>query len=208
MQNVWLPGDTMTAWIRMLPIEPATGKLKTLFDKVKTPHGTVDNVLRVHGLRPATMDGHITLYRGALHSDDNTLPFWLLEVVGVYTSILNNCAYSQEHHVSNVHRLVDDPARSAAIMAALRANRPEDAFDGRELAILRYTEALTLNVRDIDKTLVDDMRAAGCDDGEILEVNQVCGYFNYANRLLNGLGVTTEGDIIGYYTADDPTRDS
>ena len=32
-----------------------------------------------------------------------------------------------------------------------------------------------------------------------LEVNQVCAYFNYSNRLLNGLGITTEGDIIGYY---------
>jgi len=44
------------------------------------------------------------------------------------------------------------------------------------------------------------LRVAGCSDGEILEVNQVCAYFNYSNRLLNGLGVTTEGDVIGYYT--------
>lgn len=193
----------MTAWIKMLPIDSATGRLKGLFDKVKTPHGTVDNVLHVHSLRPATMDGHIVLYRGALHSEDNTLPFWLLEVVGVYTSMLNNCDYSQEHHVSNVHRLIGDRERSGAIMAALRANRPEDAFEGRDLAILRYTQALTLNVQSVDKALVDAMRAEGCDDGQILEVNQVCGYFNYANRLLNGLGVTTEGDIIGYYTDDD-----
>lgn len=193
----------MTAWIKMLPIETATGALKTLFDKVKTPHGTVDNVLHVHSLRPATMDGHIVLYRGALHSEDNTLPFWLLEVVGVYTSMLNDCAYSQTHHVANVHRLIDDPARSEAMLAALEANRPEDAFEGRDLAVLRYAQALTLNVQTIDKSLIDDMRAQGCDDGQILEVNQVCGYFNYANRLLNGLGVTTEGDVIGYYTKDE-----
>jgi alkylhydroperoxidase family enzyme len=46
---------------------------------------------------------------------------------------------------------------------------------------------------------VEALRAAGCDDGEILEANQVCAYFNYSNRLLNGLGVTTDGDVIGYY---------
>jgi hypothetical protein len=28
----------------------------------------------------------------------------------------------------------------------------------------------------------------------------VCAYFNYSNRLLNGLGVDTEGDTVGYYT--------
>ena len=38
---------------------------------------------------------------------------------------------------------------------------------------------------------------AGADDGEIFEANQVCAYFNYSNRLLNGLGVTTKGDILG-----------
>ena len=32
-------------------------------------------------------------------------------------------------------------------------------------------------------------------------MNQIVGYFNYANRLLNGLGVTTDGDVIGYYKA-------
>ena len=39
----------------------------------------------------------------------------------------------------------------------------------------------------------------GASDEEIQEVNQVCAYFNYSNRTLNGLGVSTEGDTIGYY---------
>ena len=49
------------------------------------------------------------------------------------------------------------------------------------------------------KSDADLLRNTGCDDGEILEVNQVVAYFNYSNRLLNGLGVTTEGDAVGYY---------
>jgi alkylhydroperoxidase family enzyme len=54
------------------------------------------------------------------------------------------------------------------------------------------------------ETDIEDLHAAGAEDGEILEVNQVCAYFNYSNRLLNGLGVTTQGDVIGYYSADEP----
>ena len=46
---------------------------------------------------------------------------------------------------------------------------------------------------------VQRLQEAGASDGEILEVNQVCGYFSYANRLLNGLGVSLAGDVIGYY---------
>ena len=55
---------------------------------------------------------------------------------------------------------------------------------------------------------VTTLRDAGCDDGEILEVNQVVAYFNYSNRLLNGLGVTTEGDSIGYYKEDHRSGES
>ncbi len=44
---------------------------------------------------------------------------------------------------------------------------------------------------------VDGLRNAGFDDGEILEVNQVAAYFAYANRTVLGLGINTDGDIIG-----------
>lgn len=41
------------------------------------------------------------------------------------------------------------------------------------------------------------MRDAGMTDGEVLEINQVVSYFNYANRTVLGLGVSIEGDILG-----------
>ena len=65
--------------------------------------------------------------------------------------------------------------------------------------MLKYAEKLTLSPSDMTKNDIDSLKTAGISDGEILEVNQITGYFNYANRLLNGLGVTTEGDIVGYY---------
>ena len=192
----------MTAWIRMIPDAEAEGLLKRLYDKVRTPHGTVDNVMRAHSLRPHTMDGHVTLYRSVLHNPDNTLPFWFLEVVASYTSIVNDCAYSLAHHFTNVRRLLKDEPRADAILKALEARAPERAFEGKELALLRYSEKLTAQVGRMAAADVDALREAGCDDGEILEVNQVCAYFNYSNRLLNGLGVTTEGDVVGYYKED------
>ena len=65
--------------------------------------------------------------------------------------------------------------------------------------MLAYVQKLTLAVSDMVKEDFDSLIEAGCSDGEVLELNQVVGYFCYANRLLNGLGVTTEGDIIGFY---------
>ncbi len=136
----------MTAWIKMIADDEADETLKPFFDRVRTPHGTVDNVMRAHSLRPHTMDGHVALYRSVLHNPDNTLPFWFLEVVASYVSILNNCDYSLSHHFTNARRLIGDDARADAVRAALDAHRPEDAFDGKELALLVYAGKLTTEV--------------------------------------------------------------
>lgn len=193
----------MSAWIKMISDEEAGPRLQELLDHARTPHGTVDTVMRVHSLRPETMNGHVTLYRSVLHSEDNKLPFWFLEVIASYTSILNNCTYSLTHHFMNVRNLIKDQPRSDRIFTALKAHRPEDVFEGKELALMRYAARLTTDVGKMVSSDFEVLKIAGCDDGEILEVNQVCAYFNYSNRLLNGLGCTTEGDQIGYYKDDE-----
>lgn len=189
----------MSAWIKMIPESEATGVLREMYDQAKTPHGTVDNVMKAHSLRPHTMQGHIALYRSVLHHPDITLPLWFLEVIASYTSIKNNCEYSLMHHFMNARRLMKDETRADDIYAALQDGEPERMFSGKELALLIYAAKLTVSVGHMNESDIANLRAAGCNDGEILEVNQVVAYFNYSNRLLNGLGVTTEGDAVGYY---------
>ena len=94
---------------------------------------------------------------------------------------------------------INDDQRADAIEAALQNRQPEDAFEGRELALLEYAEKLTLNPGEMMEPDIQKLRETGLDDGEILEANQIICYFNYVNRSLNGLGVTTENDIVGYY---------
>ena len=192
----------MAAWINMISDEDASKELKEVLDLARTPHGTVDNVMRVHSLRPNTMKGHVTLYRAALHDDANTIPMWFQETVSSYVSILNDCAYSLENHWKNAAHLIDDIKKSEAIEKALWSRTPQDMFEGMELEMLRYAEKLTLRPSDMVHEDVLALKAAGAEDGKILELNQIVGYFNYVNRLLNGLGVTTSGDTVGFYKAD------
>ena len=92
----------------MIPVEQAEGEVAEMYELVKTPSGTVDNVMRAHSLRPHTMKGHVTLYRSVLHHDNNVVPFWFLEVVASYTSMLNKCDYSFTHHFTNARNLIKD----------------------------------------------------------------------------------------------------
>ena len=192
----------MTAWIKMISDEDADENLMKALNFARTPHGTVDNVMRVHSLRPSTMNGHVVLYRACLHDDKNTISMWFQEVISSYVSILNNCSYSFSNHWSNARHLIADDKKADLIGAAFKSRSLQDVFDGAELEMLNYAEKLTLRPNEMRKTDVDLLKSAGISDGEILEVNQIIGYFNYVNRLLNGLGVTTDGDIVGYYKSE------
>ena len=189
----------MSAWIEMISDQDADGDVLDALADARTPHGTVDNVLRVHSLRPNTMRGHMALYRSVLHDESNTIPTWFQETIGSYVSMINDCPYSLANHWANAAHLIDDPERAAAVETALRARRPQDAFDGAELALLRYAEKLTVSPDKMEETDIAQLRESGVNDGEILESNQIICYFNYVNRSINGLGVTTEGDVVGYY---------
>ena len=45
----------MSAWIKMISDDEADETLAKALDFARTPHGTVDNVMRVHSLIPGTM---------------------------------------------------------------------------------------------------------------------------------------------------------
>ena len=190
----------MSAWISMISDEDASPDLRAALEVARTPHGTVDNVMRVHSHRPNTMHGHCILYRAALHDPANTLPTWLQEVISSYVSVLNECDYSYANHWKNAAHLIDNAKRAGEIETALVTKCPEAAFQGAELALLRYAEKLTVTPGRMEENDVAALRKEGLDDGQILEANQIICYFNYVNRSLNGLGVTTAGDIVGFYS--------
>ena len=194
------------SWIERIPYERATGRLRTIYDRIKGPHGELDNILTVHSLRPHSLEGHMALYKNVLHHTANQLPTWLLEMVGVYVSLLNRCDYCVDHHVAGMRRLLADAERSDAIRSSLEADDLA-AFRDRERAILAYARQLTVAPAAITDSDLDAMRGVGLDDGEILEVNQVVAYFAYANRTVLGLGVTTHGDVLGFSPPDSASDD-
>jgi uncharacterized peroxidase-related enzyme len=189
-------------WISTISHGEASGALKRLYERIKGPNNNVDNIMLAHSLRPHSMEGHMTLYKYVLHHPRNTLPKSYLETIGVYVSLLNRCQYCIDHHFAGLSRLLSDDVRAADIRSALDDRNPAAAFSGRELAGLRYAEKLTTGAADLSVEDIDDLRSSGFDDGEILELNQVTAYFAYANRTVLGLGINTDGDIIGLSPGD------
>ena len=191
------------SWIRMIAPAQAEGELKEIYARIG---GQVDNVLRIHSLRPHTLSGHMALYKSVLHHRGNTLPRRLLEAVGVHVSYLNGCDYCVRHHLEGLRKLVADPVQFESVAAALQSEAPGEPLERAERAALAYGRRLTLEPQDLDGTDIDTLREHGFDDGQILEINQVAAYFAYANRTVLGLGVSTDGEALGLAPsdADDP----
>lgn len=195
-------------WITTISYEDASGALKKLYERIKGPDNNIDNIMMAHSLRPHSMEGHMSLYKYVLHHPRNALPKSYLETIGVYVSLLNQCRYCIDHHFAGLIRLLQDDSRASAIHSALDKKNPAAAFAGKELAGLEYVEKLTTNATAMSAGDIEALRAAGFEDGEILEINQVAAYFAYANRTVLGLGINTEGEDIGLSPGDSSDPDN
>jgi uncharacterized peroxidase-related enzyme len=194
------------SWIKTINYEDADASLKKIYDRVKGPDNNVDNVLMIHSLRPHTLVGHMALYKNVLHNSNNTLPKWYLEALGVYVSHLNKCDYCFQHHYEGFKRIYPDKEKAELYKTAVLEDSIGTFFDGRYHLGVQHAEQLTLAHHKITEADVSQLRDSGFSDGEILEINQVVSYFNYVNRMVVGLGVSTAGDILGLSPndSDDP----
>ncbi len=189
-------------WIKTIEYREASGKLKKLYDRIVGPKGYLDNILKIHSLRPNTLEGHMSIYKNVLHHANNTLPKWLLEALGVYVSHLNQCDYCFDHHFEGMRKLLNNDTRAQEIRQAIINDRLDSAFDVENQVLFDYAKILTMDPGGLDISIINNIKARGYDDGQVLEVNQVISYFAYANRTVSGLGVTTKADILGLSPGD------
>ena len=185
------------SWIKKVTYEESKGRLRKIYDRIVGPNGYIDNVLTIHGQRPHTLEGHMTLYKSVLHHSGNKLPKWFLESLGVYVSYINDCNYCFEHHYEGMKSLIKDDERSVEIRKAVLSNDFSTVFTLKEQKMIQYANKLTLKMGELLESDVKQLLELGFSEGEVLEANQVIAYFNYANRSVVGLGVSTEGDILG-----------
>ncbi len=100
------------------------------------------------------------------------------EVIAVVVSQSNPCSYCVTHHSEALSVRARDPK----LLETVRELRGE--FD--------YAIKLTKNPAEMSKEDVDTLRIAGFSDEDVLRINLIVSYFNFANRVISGLGVPLE----------------
>lgn len=67
-------------------------------------------------------------------------------------------------------------------------------LEPRDRALVEYALALTLEPSAGARARLETLRAAGFSDEALLAATEVVAYFNFVNRLAEGLGVELEPD--------------
>jgi len=58
--------------------------------------------------------------------------------------------------------------------------------------MLEYAILLTTSPGEVTEADIGALRTAGFSDRDILDIAEVTAYYAYANRIADGLGITTE----------------
>lgn len=175
------------AYIKMIKEETADGEVKSLYETYRAPWGGVDNILKIHSLLPHTFEPHVDLYRTFMFGK-GPLPRRQREMIAAVVSKSNSCNYCLHHHTDALLRLTKDQAFTNSI----RNNYHTATISSAERAMLRFSEQLTRNPSEDFSTIVDDLKRQGFSEEAILHITLIVGYFNFVNRIANGLGVELE----------------
>ena len=62
----------------------------------------------------------------------------------------------------------------------------------KEKLMLDYAKSLTIKPTSVKENIITELNNIGFSDEDILDINQVVSYFNYVNRIVEGLGVNLE----------------
>lgn len=93
-----------------------------------------------------------------------------------------------EHHGAALHLLTKDEQ----LVSQLKKDYTEADLDNKTKSILDYAVKLTIKPHSVKDEDVEKLREYGCSDQEILDICQITSYFNFVNRMAEGLGVKLE----------------
>jgi uncharacterized peroxidase-related enzyme len=85
-----------------------------------------------------------------------------------------------------------DESSQDVLLAALAADHARAELESADRAILNYAAKLTATPGEMTAADVESLRDVGLDDRGIHDVCAITAYFNFVNRMADGLGVELE----------------
>lgn len=165
----------MSTRIETLNPATTTGKSKELFDAVQKKLGFIPNLIKVFGNSPATLQTYLSL--GELTASGN-FSNKFREQLALAIAEENSCNYCLSAHttIGKMNGLTDEQTE---------ASRQGLATDAKIQAGLQFAQSVTKNRGQVSNEELTAAKAAGYNDGDILEIvlnvvsNTLTNYVNH-----------------------------
>jgi uncharacterized peroxidase-related enzyme len=173
-------------WIRTVPPAEATGVLKEAYDWQGARLGAPAEFTQLGSLYPEIVLERLRLYRVVDGAPSGLSPAERYQAALV-TSLINGTVHCASGLRIRLEELQVSPDDVELIVSG--ASLPPG--NERLSAILGYAYYLTRDPGGVVREQVDALRTAGVQDLDILDLNNIVAYYNYINRVANGLGLHT-----------------
>jgi len=175
------------AWIRVVPPSEASGVVKEEYERAVKERGALANIHTVTSLHPGVLAAHLDLYE-RIHFSEGPLTRRERELIATVVSRRNECSYCIAHHADAFGRHSKEPG----LQALVSTDYTKAPLSPRERALADHATLLTHDPGGVVKEHIEKLRKVGLDDRAILDLTLTVAYFNFANRVASGLGLTAE----------------
>jgi uncharacterized peroxidase-related enzyme len=178
----------LDAWVASVAPEDADGRLKEAYDWQAERLGAPAEFTQLGSLHPELVYERLRLYKVV-----EDVPSSLSEpekLLAIYvTSVLNDTP----HCASGARAKLEAIGVDEELLAQVDDDPAEPATgEGRLDLVLWYASTLTRSPGSVTAAQLDELRAAGLDDADIVALNNLVAYYNYVNRVATGLGLRSE----------------
>lgn len=178
-------------WIETVPFAEADGELKAAYDRQARALGEPTEMTLAGSLHPPLVTVRLDLYAATEKCPSNLTPHQR-NLISYVTSALNKTPYCMSQVTIKLRQTgLDDEG-----IVALGTDPVTFAehLPPAEAAVVRYAAKLTKDPGGVTEADIEELRAAGFSDLDIVDANAQCAHLNYVNRVANGLGIKTVVD--------------
>ena len=177
-------------FIKTIDIDKAEGIVKQEYEKGFRRSGRVFNILKIMSRSPAALKDAMRLYLTIMFGPSE-ISRAQREMIATVVSRVNHCHYWTEAHGNDFR----DEVQNDQLTEHIKHDWREADLTKIDIALCTWAEKLTRTPGDMSQKDVLELENIGMSQEAISDATQVVGYFNYINRIADGLGVDLEPEI-------------
>ena len=175
------------AFIKLFKFEESSGLLKKEYEKGLRRAGRIWNVLTIQSQTPEILRDSMRLYNSTMYGNVDISRFDR-ELLAVVTSVANECEYWIRAHLYDLRSETQDQK----LVDEIANDWKTSSLDSKQILLCEFAEKLTLTPGQVSELDYEKLKKVEFSDKEISEAVQVISYFNYINRVADGLGLEPE----------------